>query len=222
MHNKNSYKQLVSLIKKYIMESSINFDYLKSQKNEILDYLNELNYKIKKENYGLDYESNEKLRKLIKKTSSLLIDIYLELKKDYELHSGELSNKIKSCSQLLYYSNLLSYDFNDDEDEIILNDGFISGSVKMVGNKLCYVFGTEINISKKFTGRQGNNFLGIANDCGIAAVTQMLIIAGKNYTENDVVKVAVRNGLCNLNENNMRLNGATSIYHRQQLLKQLK
>ena len=59
------------------------------------------------------------------------------------------------------------------------SDHFISGSLQNRLGHRCYVFGTENNISIKFTGYQGNNAFGIENNCGIACVTQLLILSGK-------------------------------------------
>ena len=59
------------------------------------------------------------------------------------------------------------------------SDHFISGSLQNRLGHRCYVFGTENNISNKFTGHQGNNAFGIENNCGIACVTQLLILSGR-------------------------------------------
>ena len=98
------------------------------------------------------------------------------------------------------------------------SDHFISGSLQNRLGHRCYVFGTENNISNKFTGHQGNNAFGIENNCGIACVTQLLILSGKRIVENDVVRTAVGCGLCEITGMQLQSNGATSAEQRKILL----
>ncbi|MCD8040485.1 MAG: hypothetical protein LUF82_03100, partial [Clostridia bacterium] len=123
------------------------------------------------------------------------------LSKKYIFAMSELFNKIK---------------VNDSDYE---NDGCLLGSLENVLGTECYVFGLESSEIFDMTGRQGNNNLGMQSDCGVASVTQILILSGKTVTENDVVRVAVGNNLCCLGDSRMFNNGGTSAIQRKELLK---
>ncbi|MBQ7642298.1 MAG: hypothetical protein IJS67_00195, partial [Clostridia bacterium] len=194
-------------------------------RNKSFTGLDEEYYKISKYTDGYlggDMAKVKRLKKHIEKYKETLLSIYASLRKDVELKGGKLTKSMRQYSQCLYYLNAVRFNENSDlfsEPITQAEDNCVDGSLQTIFNNECYVFGTEGEIDKKFTGKQGNNNFGMQNDCGIACVAQILILSGKRVTENDVVRVAISEGLCNITDTAMGTNGATSPFHRAVLLK---
>lgn len=213
------------IIKQFVYEERLSLENLKTLRNKTCDSLNTIVYNLKKNEDCFLGDNIAKVKKIIKLTENVKYNIfayYNYLKKEYDFKTGKLSKTLQKHVQTLYLLNLINQ--NEGIDDYLLeeiqeeDDGCIAGSLKKCFNKTCYVFGTENDIEKAFTGKQGNNVFGMQNDCGIACVTQILILAGKSITENDVARVAISEGLCNIIEHSMRDNGATSAYNRVELL----
>lgn len=221
---KLSVETIDNAIKQYLSDTRLSLEKLQLLKNKSFESLDSSLYSIIKHSDGYLEEDTAKikqLKKLIEKYKETVMDLYLSLKKDIEFKNGKLSKSLQKYSQCLYYLNTVKFNnsanlFTDPID--FQEDNCIDGSLQTVFNTECYVFGTENNIEKNFTGRQGNNNFGMQNDCGVACVAQILILSGKKVSENDVVRVAVSEGLCNITDTTMGTNGATSSIHRATLL----
>lgn len=211
-------------IKRYLKDSQLSLEKLQILKNKSFERLDEEYYKIIKYSDGYLEDKTTKikqLKKLIEKYKDALMESYLSLKKDVELKNGKISKSIQKYSQCLYYLNAVRFNNEVDlfTDPIVFQeDNCIEGSLQNIFDTECYVFGTEGEIERNFTGRQGNNSFGMQNDCGIACVAQIIILSGKKVTENDVVRVAISEGLCNITDASMDANGGTSSIHRATLL----
>lgn len=217
--------KLNSIVKLFFMEEKLSLEKLKIIKDEVLEQLNRLAYEIKKQETSYtnkDLATIKKIYNKIENAKERMLRFFLLLKKDFDLNSGEVSKSIKKYSQSLYMLNLIKNESEIDlfcQGEIEAKDECLDGALYNCFGTQCYIFGTENNIEAKFTGRQGNNNFGMQNNCGIACVAQILILSGEKVSENDVVRVAVSEGLCNLMSRSMRDNGATSVYNRAALLK---
>lgn len=217
--------EINNILRSFLIEEKQSIERLKVIKNKTLEQLNEIAYNIKKDETSYTRDSLpiiKKIYKKIEKAKEQILRFYLLQKKDFELNSGEINKKVKEYSQSLYLLNLIKNDSEIDffsQSEIEETDNCLKGSLYDCFGMQCYIFGIEDNIEKKFTGRQGNNSFGMQNDCGLACVAQIIILSGKKVSENDVVRVAVGEGLCNLMSRSMRDNGATSVYNRAALLK---
>lgn len=218
--------EINNAIRSFLVEEKQSIESLNVIKNKILEQLNEIAYKIKKEQTSIYAKDSLRTIKIlcnkVAKAKEQILRFYISQKKEYELNSGEISKKIKEYSRSLYLLNLIKNDEEIDffsQSELEETDKCLKGALYECFGTQCYIFGIEDNIEKKFTGRQGNNSFGMQNDCGIACVTQIIILSGKKVSENDVVRVAIGEGLCNLMSNSMRNNGATSVYNRAALLK---
>lgn len=221
---KLSIKAIDKALKQYLKNAERSLEELHSFKNSSFEHLDaSLSFVVRHADGYLEDRSAKikRLKQLIGKYKEAVITLYSSLKNDIELKSGKLSKSFQQYSQCLYYLNIVLSNINVARfsDPITqLDDQCIAGSVQTVFDRECYVFGTEGNVDKSFTGHQGNNRFGMRNDCGIACVTQILILSGKNVSENDVIRVAIRYGLCSITEINMESNGGTSSYHRAALL----
>lgn len=212
-------------IRQYLKDTQLSLEQLQVLKNQSFEYLDEALYSLTKyaDGYlGDDVAKIRQLKKLIEKYKETLLGVYLTLKKDIEFKDGKLTGSMRKYAQCLYYLNTVRFHqsaelFTDPLD--YREDSCIEGSLQTVFNTQCYVFGTEGNIDKCFTGKQGNNNFRMQNDCGVACVAQILILSGKKVTENDVLRVAIGEGLCNITETALETNGATSSVHRATLLK---
>ncbi len=223
MNEKLSVENIDKAIKQYLSDTQISLEKLQMIKNESFESLDSSLYEIIKQSGGYLEDVAPKikhLKRLIEKYKETIMDLYLSLKKDMEFNNGKLSKSLQKYFRCLYYLNTVRFNgsINLFTDPVVVRDNCIDGSLQTVFNTECYVFGTENNVEKKFTGRQGNNSFGIKNNCGVACVAQILILSGKRVTENDVVRVAVSEGLCNITETSMGTNGATSSIHRAALL----
>lgn len=211
-------------VKQYIKDTQLSLENLQQHRIKSFEQLDEAYHNIVKYADGYlesDMPKIKRLKKLIEKYKEELIDVYHTLKKDVELQNGKLSKSLQRYSQCLYYINTVRFNntanlFNDPV--CYREDNCVDGSLQTVFGTECYVFGTEGNVEANFTGRQGNNNFGMQNNCGIACVAQVLILAGMRVSENDVVRVAISEGLCNITESTMWANGATSSIHRATLL----
>jgi len=209
-------------IRQYQQEMRSSMEALRIFKNKSFEDIDEKFSSIMKYSDALWSDEKQKVKKLkkqIAKYKELLITLCLTLMKDYERDRD--SRSTQNASQCLYYLNTIR--FNDstnlyEEPIAVRADGCIAGSLQNVFGESCYVFGTEGEADRAFTGHQGNNSFGMQNDCGIACVAQLLILSGKKVTENDVVRVAIGEGLCNITDTTMATNGATSAAHRAALL----
>ena len=216
-----------SSIKNYVKSIKQSLEMLKIVRNCSCDELTDISYRVSKNRgsfFGSDIERIEKILKLIAKCKTQLIDLYSNVNKEIESDGGKLSKTLEKYSQALYCLNLIRFNENNEAFNAVIQseDGCLSGSIQNIFETECYVFGTENNVDKKFTGRQGNNVFGMQNDCGIACVTQVLILAGKKVTENEVARLAISEGLCNTMERAMSENGATSAMNRGVLLEKFK
>ena len=211
-------------IKQYLKDTQLSLERLQVLKNKSFEGLDDAVYQITKyadSFFGDDLSKLKKLKKLIEKYKEALLSIYLSMKKDVELKDGKLSKTLQKYSQSLYYLNAVRFNNSANlftEPAVVEEDNCIDGSLQNVWGVDCYVFGTEGNIERYFTGQQGNNNFGMQNNCGVACVAQILILSGKKVSENDVVRVAVAEGLCNITDAAMGANGGTSSIHRAELL----
>lgn len=219
-----STENIDKVIKQYLKDTQLSLEKLQELKNKSFQQLDEELYAIIKHSdvyLEKDIAKIKQLKKLIEKYKIIFMDLYLSLKKDVEFKNGKLSKSMQKYSQCLYHLNTIIF---NNSTELFTNpiiyqeDNCIEGSLQTIFDAECYVFGTENNVEKNFTGKQGNNSFGIHNDCGVACVTQILILSGKKVTENDVLRVAISEGLCNITDITMGTNGATSAIHRASLL----
>ena len=222
---KTSVESIDKALKQYLKDTQLSLEKLQVIKNKTFEQLDLVLYQISKCSdayFGDDVGKIKRLKKLISKYKEAMMEIYLSQKKDLELKNGRLSKEIQKFSQCLYYLNSVrfnnSINLYTDPVDCPEDDGCISGSLQRVFDVEAYVFGTEDGIENKFTGRQGNNNFGIENNCGVACVAQILILAGRRVSENDVLRVAIGEGLCNITDATMGANGATSSIHRAELL----
>lgn len=211
-------------IKKYAIDMQIAFDTIQKIKNESFEEFDRALLDINKYSDGYfesDFPKIKRLKKLIAKYKEIIWELFATLKNDVEQKSGRVGKALEEYSKLVYSIN--SVRFNNAADlfsELVdlKEDDCVDGSVQNIFGVECYVFGTEKNVESNFTGQQGNNNFGMQQNCGIACVAQLVILSGKKVSENDVVRVAVSEGLCQLNEYSMEENGATSAIHRASLL----
>lgn|GEM_PF-2242043 len=229
MENNRIEIALTTSLKNYFATQKTLLEQSKSLKKKCFDELDKIkDYFINNSDQYLDFESNRinRLKKLILECNDLFALFVMEAQKEYDYRDGRPQKIAKKYSQCLYYIHLIdnncALDDLPDEQIETVNDGCVAGSIQEHFGRSCYVFGTENNIEKKFTGHQGQNIFGIQNNCGIACVTQILILAGLSVTENDVTRVAISEGLCSISEANMKLNGATSSFQRQMLMEKFK
>ncbi|MBO7196012.1 MAG: hypothetical protein J6V80_01630 [Clostridia bacterium] len=214
-------------VKQYIKDTKLSLELLQLTKNESFEQIDDALFEINKYSGGYlkeDLAKIKRLKKLVEKYKKIMMDVYVTLKRDVELHDGKISRSLDRYSAFLYqfdpqrFAQPISL-VPPEEENIAGGDSFVEGSLQRVFDTDCYVFGTEGDIDERFTGHQGNNNFGMQQNCGIACVAQLLILAGRQITENDVVRVAVGQGLCSIDDPNMRENGATSSMHRADLLR---
>lgn len=209
-------RSMESYINSYVDMSKKIQNEFREVRGELLRYLDAILTSIRS-SYLKNTSRNqiERLIKLIDKAKKQLNAFFYRIQLNTE--NGKASCLIKQYRQQLYYFNCTASN-NSLPNSFDESDHFISGSLQNRLGHRCYVFGTENNISNKFTGHQGNNAFGIENNCGIACVTQLLILSGKRIVENDVVRTAVGCGLCEITGMQLHANGATSAEQRKILL----
>lgn len=214
-------------MKQYATEMNLSLEQLHLVKNKSIEQLDEILHNVTKygDSYiGGDVAKVKRLKKLIDKYKLAISELYISLRKDLELRDGKMSRSIQQYSQCLYYLNTVA--FHDApslfEDPLVFQpDNRVKGVLQTVFDTECYVFGADDNIEQRFTGHQGNNNFGMESNCGLASVAQIAILSGKKVTENDVVRLAISEGLCEMTHADMYNNGGTSAYHRAALLEKL-